>query len=270
MKRWLYKNRRIFALLMAVMTAIAFNVTDVSANVILPAAQEDDKADAESKFYNDGGLGANLLASGSCGASANWEFYSDGELRITGTGEMDFDTAPWKDYRKRIIRVVIAAGISSLGGAGYNGAFEGCSSLTDVETPDSVTGLGNYTFQDCSSLTSIKIPAGVTAIGIHTFGSCSSLKGIEIPAGVTNIDDFAFVGCAGLTSIEIPDSVTNIGRYAFSECTSLTGIKIPAGVNNIGDWTGEGNAFSNCSSLGSIEVAEGNSNYDSREIVMQL
>ncbi len=252
MKRWMVKSRRIFALLMAVMMLSLFDVPDGRGNVSL-AAQAEDKESVE------------LLASGSCGTSANWEFYSDGELRITGTGAMSFDTAPWKDYRKRIIRVVIATGITTLGSAEYNGAFEGCSNLTDIEIPDSVTGLGNYTFQDCSSLTSIKIPVGVTNIGVHTFGSCSSLKGIEIPTGVTNIEDFAFVACASLTSIEIPDSVTNIGRYAFSDCTSLTGIKIPAGVENIGDWTGEGNAFSDCSSLESIEVAEENSNYDSRE-----
>ncbi len=253
MKRWMVKSRRIFALLMAVMIIPFFDVTDVRANVTLPTAQVDDTE-------SDG-----LVASGSCGDSATWEFYSDGKLQITGTGEMSFESAPWKDYRKRITSVVIADGITTLGTADCDGAFEDCSNLTDVEIPDSVTGLGNYTFSGCTSLTSINIPAGVTATGDHTFGSCRSLTSIEIPAGVTDIGDYAFVGCASLTSIEIPDSVTNIGGYAFYMCSSLTGIKIPAGVTNIGDLTGKGNAFADCSSLESIEVAEGNSKYDSRE-----
>ena len=53
--------------------------------------------------------------------------------------------------------------------------FSGCSSLTRITIPDSVTSIGNYAFYSCRSLTSITIPDGVTSIGDYAFSSCDSL-----------------------------------------------------------------------------------------------
>ena len=44
-------------------------------------------------------------------------------------------------------------------------AFYGCSSLTSVTIPNSVTSIGNNAFYGCSSLTSVTIPDSVTSIG---------------------------------------------------------------------------------------------------------
>lgn len=43
-------------------------------------------------------------------------------------------------------------------------AFTGCSRLTNITMPDSVTSIGERAFSDCSSLTSITIPDNVTSI----------------------------------------------------------------------------------------------------------
>ncbi len=134
----------------------------------------------------------------------------------------------------------------------YQYAFWGCSSLTSIEIPDSVTSIGSYAFEYCSSLTSIEIPDSVTSIGSYAFNGCSSLTSIEIPDSVTSIGDGTFEDCDSLTSIEIPDSVTSIGDYAFQNCDSLTSIEIPDSVTSIGDY-----AFPNSDSLTSVTIGNG-------------
>ena len=173
-------------------------------------------------------------------------------------------------------------------------AFYGCSSLTSVIIPDSVTSIDYEAFYGCSSLTSIIIPDSVTGITSRAFSRCSSLTSITvdennkyyksingnlytkdgktliqyaigkeatsfiIPDSVTHIDWDAFSACLSLRSITIPDSVTSIGSYAFENCSSLTSITIPDSVW----WIGEC-AFCGCESLTSITVDENNKHYKS-------
>ena len=128
-------------------------------------------------------------------------------------------------------------------------AFEDCSGLTSLIIPSSVTSIGWYAFEGCSGLTSLTIPSSVTEIGRETFMGCSGLTSLTIPSSVTSIGWSAFSGCSGLTSLTIPSSVTSIGYYAFSGCSGLTSLTIPSSVTSIDD-----NAFSGCSGLTSIYV----------------
>ena len=141
--------------------------------------------------------------------------------------------------------------VTVTGGVIRSNAFYGCSSLTNIIIPESVTSIGDYAFYDCSNLTSITIPDSVTSIGSHAFRNCSSLTSINIPDKVTSIGASAFYDCSNLTSITIPDSVTSIGSHAFRNCSSLTSINIPDKVTSIG-----ASAFSGCSSLTSITIPE--------------
>ena len=130
-----------------------------------------------------------------------------------------------------------------------NNAFYECTGLTSVTIPNTVTSIGNNAFYECSGLTSINIPNTVTSIGNGAFYNCNGLSEITIPNTVTSIENGVFYGCSGLTSIIIPNSVTSIGDQAFSGCTSLNSVSIPNTVTSIGD-----NAFSGCSSLTSIII----------------
>ena len=60
---------------------------------------------------------------------------------------------------------------------GY-GAFSGCSSLTSITIPDSVTSIGRCAFYDCSNLASIIIPDSVKYIYQAACYNCTSLAHI--------------------------------------------------------------------------------------------
>ena len=128
-------------------------------------------------------------------------------------------------------------------------AFYGCTGLTSIIIPNSITSIGISAFYFCSGLNSITIPNSVTSIGNNAFSNCSGLNSITIPNSVTSIGDEVFFECSGLSSVTIGSSVTSIGIWAFGGCTGLTSITIPNSVTSIGS-----SAFYNCTSLTSIIV----------------
>ena len=109
------------------------------------------------------------------------------------------------------------------------GIFDGCSGLTSVVIPSSVTTIEDGSFSGCSGLTSVMIPSSVTKIGISAFSGCSGLTSVVLPSSVTTIGSNAFRGCSGLTSVVIPSSVTTIGSSAFSGCSRLQRIAVASG-----------------------------------------
>ena len=123
-------------------------------------------------------------------------------------------------------------------------AFSGCSSLTSLTLPSSVTSIGGHAFEKCSGLTSLTLPSSVTSIGEFAFRYCSGLTSLTIPSGVTTIDYYAFAWCSGLTSLTLPSSVTSIGGHAFESCSGLTSLTLPSSVTEI-DWS----AFKRCNNL---------------------
>ena len=128
-------------------------------------------------------------------------------------------------------------------------SFYGCSSLTSITIPSSVTSLGRLCFSGCSSLTSINIPSSVTSLGRSCFSGCSSLTSITIPSSVISLGEYCFDSCSGLTSVSIPSSVTSLGECCFYGCSRLNSVTIPSSVTSLGS-----SCFSACTGLTSITI----------------
>ena len=196
---------------------------------------------ASDRQVTDSGVWGNL----------NWTLYDDGELYISGDGDMPLVTypqeIPWARYKLDILKVTMGGNITQLGFY----AFSGCSNLKSVVIPGSVTRILSDAFNNCESLTSVTIPEGATTIGSRAFSGCKSLAGVTIPGKVNSIGYRAFGNCTGLTSVTISDGVTSIGESAFAYCTSLTSVTIPESVKEIGD-----SAFWGCTGLTSVTIPE--------------
>ena len=71
--------------------------------------------------------------------------------------------------------------------------FRYCTSLKTVVIEEGFTVLPDGMFTGCTALTSVTLPDTVTTI-YNAFGDCTSISSIVIPASVTNIYSMSFVG----------------------------------------------------------------------------
>ena len=144
-----------------------------------------------------------VLNSGACGENAEWTLYGDGEMTISGMGDLfDYDSAkstPWYKNQDAINRLTICEGIASV---------------------------GNYSFYGCSELSSV-IMEGVETIGNRAFARCTSLESISFGDRLSTIGGYAFYGCTSLGHLEFPSSLESVSQTAFNGLTFLDGSESP-------------------------------------------
>lgn len=113
-----------------------------------------------------------------------------------------------------------------------DGAFWGCSALSSIALPDSVTEIERNAFFE-TGLRNIQLPAQLNKLGTDAFRNCTSLDKIDIPAGLTQIEPDTFCN-TGLTSVTLHEGLTKIEDGAFHDCLKLKKIRIPKSVTDIG------------------------------------
>ena len=140
------------------------------------------------------------LAGGTCGANIEWNFYGNGELRLTGSGDMTNLTShtqqPWASYRHLIEKIVIGSDITFI--ADY--AFAYTPNVTEI------------VFEEGSAL---------TTIGSLAFRNCAKVKTITLPNSVEMIKGYAFDDCYELENFYMSQNVNHIKNTAFGDCTKM-------------------------------------------------
>ncbi len=97
--------------------------------------------------------------------------------------------------------------------------------IRSVIIMDGVLNILEGAFCGCSSLTEVVLPSGLLSIDEGAFCGCSSLTEVVLPSGLLAIDDGAFKNCPFLNIIMIPDSVRSISQNAFDENITIKGTK---------------------------------------------
>lgn len=101
--------------------------------------------------------------------------------------------------------------------------------MEKITLPENIAcdGISNDAFYNCTSLQEINIPDSITLINNWAFYNCVSLKQIDLSKNITEISKCAFSKCSGLEKIYIYEKCTSIADEAFDGCCKLTiyGIK---------------------------------------------
>ena len=170
-----------------------------------------------------------------------------------------------------------------------DGAFNGCTAMTEITLPSKVESIGKDAFKDCISLYSVTLPASLKAIKDGAFDNCGKLidvcnqSSLSIVAGASTfggvaanaisvhaspadksygvVDGYVIYESQGKayilgyngtgTELTLPsDKAYTLYKGAFDR-SNITSVSIPASVT-----LSEG-CFANCASLKTVSLANG-------------
>ena len=126
-------------------------------------------------------------------------------------------------------------------------AFADCVALETINTPQPLSVIGDYAFDGCRSLKAFSLYASISSLGKGCFRGCSALNSVKFPSSFAEIPDEAFWGCSGLDEIHCPATVMRIGKDAFADCANVRTIYLDSSVQSIG-----ARAFAGCGSVESM------------------
>ena len=154
-----------------------------------------------------------LVQSGELTDTIAWEFYSDGTLKILGTGVMPdyaavggYTTAPWA--KLAVSKIVISKGITKIGAFAF---FKVTASAVEFEEDSSLETIGKAAFGYMNNLVSVVLPDTVKTIEKYAFYYCPALEAVYMPAEVTSIGSGLFQGTNPNVVLQVVE-----GSYAHS------------------------------------------------------
>jgi len=193
-----------------------------------------------------GGPSGFCNTSDTSGTSPQWTMDLDGNLTISGNGEMKLRrTPPWR-YVNNFSSVTIEEGVTSID----DDAFLNCTNLASVSLPDSLLSIGDNAFQGCTSLKTFTLPKNAKFDGDPNFFGCTSLNWFSVDSENTRYrsaegliytqvygqyEGWKIARCPEGRSgaVSIANGTTTIGYNSFIDCKNVTSVSIPASVVNI-------------------------------------
>ena len=164
--------------------------------------------------------------------------------------------------------VTIPAGVQSI----RDCAFDGCTALAEIHTPDYIADVSATAFGNTKWITAgkdefltlgkmliryrgeenvVDVPDGIRVIGESAFESNSAVTTVHLPQTVEEIRRSAFAHCPSLQVAEFGDSLKLIGDAAFEGCNTLNYLRLGHALQSVGDY-----AFAGCPALTEIYLPD--------------
>lgn len=190
-----------------------------------------------------------------------------GEYRIRvcaygGKGELPSDWSEAVSYTLDSLQDVI--GFAEVDGGYTVAAVKPWKITGKLVIPESVNGIPvvriyREGFSGCTNMTGLILPNTVSRIGAKAFSGCTSLKRVKLSEALESLVNTEFSECSALTRVELPEGVTALGN-AFTGCTLLRSVSFPSTLVSI--WN---TSFLRCQNLAELTVAEGNPEFYSEK-----
>ena len=177
---------------------------------------------------------------------------TNNQVEVVGPGYMSYYQNrrvmyPWEGFEMPKGKVVLPSHVE------YNGvnyevvsinmrAFEGCSEMTSITIPNTITDVDPVSFEKCRNLAEIRVLPGNPVYDSRD--NCNAViktkenelvfgcKNTVIPKTVKSLGWYAFRG-SGLTNITLPNTLEYISSDAFYNCW-ITSLVIPSSIQGIG------------------------------------
>ncbi|MCQ2407024.1 MAG: leucine-rich repeat domain-containing protein [Oscillospiraceae bacterium] len=151
-------------------------------------------------------------------------------------------------------------------------AFDGCTALAEIHTPDYIADISATAFENTKWITAgkdefltlgkmliryrgeenvVDVPDGIRVIGESAFEGNAAVTTVHLPQTVEEIRRTAFAHCPSLQVAEFGDNLKSIGDSAFESCDTLNYLRLGHALQSVGDY-----AFASCPALTEIYLPD--------------